>query len=307
MSTRRTCLVIAATVVTASGASAAVAAPRAEYVSVNSYIPARIDARIGFIPSHGMPQTPVSVRYGGKSFRFLYQNSAVVWPHNELILSTLSKRYASSVAGGFVDRRLTARQRKRLVVRLDLGRDADVLVVAKSHPACGAGLTTGQAADIARGKIERWSQVVSLPAGAPDTIAVRAESDSTGFKVPRWGLRASRDYAKGSAGAADGGLAQAARGDQAVAGLTSWSRARAYGAAVCSVPIAGIAPSDATVFALSYPAAYPISYVVPSKPFRPSKLSRAIMKGFVDWLGSADTAALFRARGMLLVTDGPPT
>ena len=300
---RLTCLVLA---VLASGTSVAVAAPRAEYASVNSYIPARIDARIGFIPSHGMPQTPVSVRSGGKSYRFLYQNSAVVWPHNELILSTLSKRYASSVAGGFVDRRLTARQRKRLVARLDLGRDADVLVVAKGHPACGAGLTAAQAADIARGKIERWSQVVSLPVGAPDKIAVRAESESTGFKVPRWGLRASRDYAKGSVGAVDGGLAQAAGGDQAVAGLTSWSRARAYGAVVCTVPIAGVTPTDATVFALSYPAAYPISYVVPRSPFRASKLSRAIMKGFLDWLGGADAAALFRARGMMLVADGPP-
>ncbi len=303
MRIRLTCLVLA---VLASSASVAAAAPRAEYASVNSYIPARIDARIGFIPSNGMPQRPVSVRSGGKTYRFLYQNSAVVWPHNELILSTLGKRYASSVAGGFIDRRLTARQRKRLVVRLDLGRDADVLVVAKGHPACAAGLTAAQASDIARGKIERWSQVVSLPAGAPDKIAVRAESDSTGFKVPRWGLRAGSDYAKGSVGAADGGLAQAAGGDQAVAALTSWTRARAYAGTACSVPIGGVAPTNASVFGLSYPAAYPISYVVPRSPFRPSKLSRAIMKGFIDWLGGADAAAMFRTRGMMLVADGPP-
>jgi hypothetical protein len=56
------------------------------------------------------------------------------------------------------------------------------------------------------------------------------------------------------------------------------------------------------VFALRYPAAYPISYVVPRSPFRPPKLSRAI----IDWLRGADACALFRTRGMMLVADGPP-
>jgi hypothetical protein len=124
--------------------------------------------------------------------------------------------------------------------------------------------------------------------------------------VPRWGVRDGRKYARGARGAADGGLAQAAGGDQAVAGLTSWTRARAYGLNVCSVPINGVAPTDATVFALSYPAAFPISYVVPRSPFGASKLSRAMMKGFVDWLRGVDAAEQFRARGMMLVADGPP-
>ena len=278
---------------------------------VNSYIPARIDAMIGFIPSHGMNpagRAPrlTTVRQGGKTFRFYYQNSAVVWPHSGLILSTLAGRYASATAGGFVDRRLSARQRKRLVVRADLGRDADVLVVAADHPACSTGLTASQARGIARGSIARWSQVVALPAGAPDAIAVRVEQGSTGAKVPRWGVRDGRKYARGARGAADGGLAQAAGGDQAVAGFTSWTRARAYGRNVCSVPIDGVAPTDQTVFALSYPAAFPISYVVPRSPFRASKLSRAMMTGFVDWIRGPDAAEQFRARGMMLVADGPP-
>jgi hypothetical protein len=198
---------------------------------VNSYIPARIDAMIGFIPSHGMNppgRAPrlTTVRYGGKTFRFFYENSAAVWPDTGLILSTLDRRYASPTAGAFVDRHLTARLRKRLAVRADLGRDADVLVVAKDHPVCSAGVTASQARGIARGSIERWSQVVDLPAEAPDAIAVRVEKGSTGGKVPRWGVRDGRKYASGARGAADGGLAQAAEGDQAVAGLTSWTRAR---------------------------------------------------------------------------------
>jgi hypothetical protein len=311
MPTRRTCVALAAIVVPALAAAPAAGAPRAEHAMVNSYIPARIDAMIGFIPSHGMNPAGsaprlTTVRHGGKTFRFYYENSAVVWPRTGLILSTLSGRYASATAGGFVDRRLTARQRKRLVVRADLGRDADVLVVAKDHPACSAGLTPSQARGIARGSIERWSQVVGLPAGASDAIAVRVEQGSAGEKVPRWGVRDGRGYPRGARGAPDGGLAQAAGGDQAVAGLTSWTRARAYGSAVCNVPIDGVAPTDSTVFALSYPAAFPISYVVPRSPFGASRLSRAMMKGFVDWLRGADAAEQFRARGMMLVADGPP-
>jgi len=307
----RTCIAFAAIGVSALVAAPAAGAPRAEYAMVNSYIPARIDAMIGFIPSHGMNppgRAPrlTTVRYGAKTFRFFYQNSAVVWPDTALILSTLARRYASTMAGAFVDRRLTARQRKRLAVRADVGRDADVLVVARDHPVCSAGLTASQARGIARGGIERWSQVVNLPVGAPDAIAVRVEKGSTGAKVPRWGVRDGPKYARGARGAADGGLAQAAGGDQAVAGLTSWTRARAYGSSVCSVPIDGVAPTDATVFALSYPAAFPISYVVPRFPFGASKLSRAMMKGFVDWLRGADAAEQFRARGMMLVADGIP-
>jgi hypothetical protein len=163
-----------------------------------------------------------------------------------------------------------------------------------------------QARAIANGSIERWSQVVALPAGAPDAIAVRVEQDSIGAKVPRWGVRDGRKYPRSARGAADGGLGQAAAGDQAVAGLTSWTRARAYRASVCSVPINGVAPTDAAVFTLSYPAAFPITYVVPRSPFRASKLSRAIMKGFIDWLRGPEAAEQFRSRGMMLVADEPP-
>ncbi len=306
MPTRRTRIALAAIVLPALAAAPAAAAPSYEYAIVHSYIPTRIDSMIGFIPSHGMDPPGKTVRYGGKTFRFFYQNSSSVGWGTGLVLSTLSRKYASTTAGAFIDRRLTARQRKRLAVRVDLGRDADVLVVAKDHPACGAGLTAAQARAIARGKIVRWSQVVALPAGAPDAIAVRVEKASPGVKVPRWGVRDGRKYASGARGAADGGLAQAAGGDRAVAGITSWTRARAYGRSVCSVPIDGVAPTDANVFALSYPAAFPITYVVPRSPFRSSRYTRAMMKGFVDWLGGPDAAALFRARGMMMVADGPP-
>ena len=42
-----------------------------------------------------------------------------------------------------------------------------------------------------------------------------------------WGFIKDRKFAKGERGATDGGLGQVASGDQAVAALTSWTRARA--------------------------------------------------------------------------------
>ena len=144
---------LAAVVVPALAATPAAGAPRAEHAMVNSYIPARIDAMIGFVPSHGMnprARRVDAVRSGGRTFRFVYQNSAVVWPRTSMILSALSGRYASTAAGGFVDRPLTAKQRRRLVVRLDLGRDADVLAVAKDHAACATGSRPPGARDRAR-------------------------------------------------------------------------------------------------------------------------------------------------------------
>lgn len=55
MPTRRTCIALAAAIVVpAMAASPAASAPSADYAVVQSYIPARIDPMIGFIPSHGM-------------------------------------------------------------------------------------------------------------------------------------------------------------------------------------------------------------------------------------------------------------
>ncbi len=115
-----------------------------------------------------------------------------------------------------------------------------------------------------------------------------------------------RRFAPAARGASDGGLGEAASGDLAVAGLTSWSRARGYGDSVCAVPIDGVAPTDVTVHALEYVAAYPITYVVARALQRAPRRSRAMMKGFIDWLAGPEAAEQFRARGMMLTADGPP-
>jgi hypothetical protein len=304
-------------VAAATSAALALAPPataqRADYAQVSSYIPARIDSLIGFIPSHGMnpagqPASPTTVQLGDRTYRFVYQNSAVVWPDTGLILRTLARSsgYAAASSGAFVDRRLTARNRRRLVVRADLGREADILVVARDHPACAAGLTRAQARGIARGTIQRWSEVVALPPGQPDVIALRVQTDAYGDMEPHWGVRDARRFAPGARGASDGGLGQAASRDLAVAGLTSWSRGRAYGSSVCVVPVNGVAPTDSTVYELRYPAAYPITYVVARALSRAPRKSRAMMKGFIDWLQGPQAAEQFRARGMMLTADGPP-
>jgi hypothetical protein len=287
-------------------AAPAAAAPRVESVKVNSIIPARVDDLIGFTPVAGIGRQIQSVRYGGRSFRFRYFNSTTGAADTARVLTSLGGRYASATHGGFVDGRVPAARRKRVLVRADLGRDADVVVVAADHPACGAGITTAQAQGIARGTITRWSQILSLPAGQPDVIDVRVQTGSLGTMVPRWGVTGNRRYAGAARPAADGGVAQAARGDRAVAGLTSWSRARRSVSGVCAVPVDGVAPADASVFALRYPAAFPISYAVSHTLAKASRNTRAVMAGFVKWLKGPDAAKMFRQSGMLLVADGPP-
>lgn len=304
-SRRLACPFAAAILLGALALAPPASAKRVEYAHAMSYIPLRVDSLIGFIPSHGMhqPVRPYKVRFGKRTYRFVYQNSSAVWPDTGMILRTLAKS-GPGVRGAFVDRELTKRQRKRLVVRADLGRDADVLAVAAGHPACEAGLSRKQARRIARGKIRRWSDVAPTAAGQPDAIAVRFTTLS-GAVEPRWGLTDRKQLPPGARGAADGGLSQAANGDLAVAALTSWSRARRFGASVCAAPIGGTAPTDLTVHSLRYRPAYRITYVVPRAARRSSRLSRAALKGFVDWLKGPQAAEQFSARGMMLKSEPP--
>ena len=65
--------------------------------------------------------------------------AAVVGPSARLYLKNMirNRRYPSP-QGIFLDRKLKRTERRYLQVRLDLARDADVLVVARDHPACAA-------------------------------------------------------------------------------------------------------------------------------------------------------------------------
>src|SRR5215218_864804 len=133
---------------------------------VNALLPMRIAEQIGFVPVVGMQRLgAVSVRAGGNTYRGEWINSLATRLSTTQALKEI-RRFGNSYAT-YADRKLTGTERRKFDVLLDLGRDADVLVVQAGHPAC-AGLTLAQARGIASGRITNWSAV-----GGAGAIALR--------------------------------------------------------------------------------------------------------------------------------------
>jgi hypothetical protein len=284
-------------------------AQRVESTFFNSVIPIRVDHLIGFTPTtfgihpQGQRVVPITVRVGGRKYRYIFGNaSAVVGPSGDIYLRNLirGRRYPSP-EGIFLDRRLKPAERRHVQVRADLGRDADVLVVGRGHPACDKGVSRKAARGIAAGKIRRWSAAgVAAPAGA-DAIALRRAGTGIERSVePRFG--ASGRLPRGARAVGDGGLSEAASGNLSIAAVTSWSRARVYQATTCAVPVGGGAPNDESVRRLSHPDAYPISFVT----LKRLRSVRPIAAAFLQYLTSPRAAGLFRQRGMLLAKEEWP-
>jgi hypothetical protein len=290
-------------------APAAASAQRVEDVFFNSVIPMRIDHVIGFTPTtfamypRGKPIVPITVRYGGHTHRYVFGNAAaVVGPSASIFMRNMIRgRRHPSAQGIFLDRRLTARERRYVRVRADLGRDADVLAVHRDHPACVSGVSRAAARGIAAGTIGSWSQAgVPAPPGG-DAIALRrAGTGVDRFAEPRFGARARMP--DGARAAADGGLSEAASGDLSVAAITSWSRARAFQRETCAVRVGGAAPTDASVADLSHPDAYPISFVA----LRRLRSATPIVSAFLRYLTGPQATDSLRARGMLLAKEAWP-
>jgi hypothetical protein len=300
---------LVAAAVAAFLAAPVTASAKTEDTFFNSVIPSRIDHLIGFTPTTyaihpiGQPVVPITVRVGGRTHRYTFGNAAaVVGPSASIYLKNMirGRRYPSP-QGVFLDRRLKKAERRHLKVRLDLGRDADVLAVSSGHPACSSGISRAAARGIAAGTIRTWSQAgVPAPAGG-DAIALRRAGTGTDrFVEPRFGAGAK--LPSGAHAARDGGLSEAAAGDTEVAAVTSWSRARAFQGATCAVPIGGSAPTDASVRALSHPDAYPISFVT----LKRLRSVRPIAAAFVKYLTGTRATTSFRQRGMLLRTEEWP-
>jgi hypothetical protein len=277
----------------------------------NSVIPSRVDHLIGFAPtSFGIhprdePLRPLRVRVRGRTYRYLFSTaSAVVAASPDIYLrNMIRQRRYPGLQGVFLDRRLTAAERRYMVVRADLGRDADVLAVASGHPACASGVSRAVARGIAKGAIRTWSAAgVPTPAGG-DAIALRRAGD--GFErasEPRFG--AGYLAPKSARVTRDGGLSEAASGNQAIAAVTSWSRARSYGSSTCAVRVGGAAPDDTSVRALTHPDAYPISFVTMKRLYtRRNPLVLPITMAFVKFVAGPRGTSAFRERGMLLVKD----
>jgi hypothetical protein len=288
---------------------ATASAQRVEETFFNSVIPARVDHLIGFTPTTfaihpaDQPLVPITVTVGGKTRRYVFGNAAaVVGPSAGIYLKNMirARRYPSP-EGIFLDRKLTTREKRYVKVRADLGRDADVLAVHRSHPACASGVSRAAARGIAAGTIRTWSAAgVPVPASG-DAIALRRAGTGTdGYAEPRLGARSRMPT--GAKAAFDGGLSAAASGDLSIAAVTSWSRARAYQQTTCAVPIDGAAPDDASVRALTHPDAYPIAFVT----LRRLRSARPIAAAFVQYLTGPAATDSFRGRGMLLVKEEWP-
>jgi len=191
-------------------------------------------------------------------------------------------------------------------LRADLGRDADVLVVARGHPACASGVSRTAARGIAAGKIRTWSAAGVPQPASGDAITLRRAGDVYGeFAEPRFG--ASGKIPAGARTAPDGGLSAAASGNLAIAAVTSWSRARAYQVTTCAVRVGGAAPSDASVRGVSHPDAYPITYVTLRRLSTPrDRAVPLITAAFLQYLTGPRGTSQFRKRGMLLLKDEWP-
>src|SRR5215213_9108817 len=297
-------LLIAASLLVPTAASA-----RPQSAFFNSVIPSRVDHLIGFTPTtfamypRGERVVPITVRVGGRRYRYIFDNAAAaVGPTAKLYLRNMIRaRRFPSPQGIFLDRRLKAAERRYVEARADLGRDADVLAVGRGHPACAAGVSRAVARGIAAGTIHTWSAAgVPTPASG-DAIALRrAGSGIDRFVEPRF--RAGIRLPHGARAASDGGLSEAASGRLAIAAVTSWSRARAFQRTTCAVPVAGAAPNDTSVRALSHPDAYPISFVT----LRRLRAVRPIVAAFLKYLTGPRATASFRRRGMLLVKEEWP-
>jgi hypothetical protein len=306
---RRLALCLALIIAACLVAPATVSAKRVEDTFFNSTIPSRVDHLIGFTPTTfaihpvGQPVVPITVRVGGRTYRYTFSNAAAgVGPSADIFLRNMirARRYPSP-EGIFLDRRLKPRERRHVRVRADLGRDADVLAVSSGHPACASGVSRAAARGIAAGKIRTWSQAgVPTPASG-DAIALRRAGDGVDrFVEPRF--RAGYRLPPGARAARDGGLSEAASGNPAIAAVSSWSRARAFQGTTCAVPVGGAAPSDASVRAMSHPDAYPISFVT----LKRLRAVGPIAAAFLQYLTGPRATASFRQRGMLLVKQAWP-
>jgi hypothetical protein len=134
-------------------ARATASARRVEDTFFNSAIPSRVDHLVGFTPTTfaihppGQRVVPIAVRIGGRRYRYTFGNAAaVVGPTANIFLKNMirARRYPSP-EGIFLDRRLKAAERRHVRMRVDLGRDADVLAVSSDHPACASGVSRAAA------------------------------------------------------------------------------------------------------------------------------------------------------------------
>lgn len=267
---------------------------------VRAAIPMKVDRHIGFIPVNTMGRLPSFRMYvsGGQYVRGPWVNFTITRDSMSQELGYMRRGVGNGMVT-FTDRALKRSEKSRFTQVADFGRDADVIVVKRGHPACTTGLTMAQARGIASGRITNWSRVGATPADAPDRIAVRHVAVTPGYVEPRFGTGAKPKVGKGTR---DGGISEAAV-DGSVAGITAWSLAR-YRSDVCAVPLGGVPATNTTVHSLKFPGAFPVGIVAPRKVLRNGYHKRLITR-FAKFFESEAAAKLMRRTGLLIKKDTP--
>jgi hypothetical protein len=169
--------------------------------------------------------------------------------------SALRNARNTGTAGAFVDRRLTAAERRAWHSQL-VWIDGDVLVVNTSNPLC----TSGTSRAAARSKLATATRGTwYAPAGL------------TGDPEYLFGLHPRKRGASGYGKAVRIVDEQAAIGavasDPTAIAAVAWSAARGAVAAgaVCAVPLGGVTASEATLRTGRYPASVPVSFAWPRR------------------------------------------
>ena len=121
----------------------------------------RVWDEVGFIPIKGIQPDFFhrrTVKAGSTTYKVRWNNVTLNRRSTSSALREADEdgaRVPRFYPAVFTDRDLTAAERRRFDVLLDLGRDADVLVVNRDNPVCASGLSLAQARGIARGTITR--------------------------------------------------------------------------------------------------------------------------------------------------------
>lgn len=301
--------------VTGALAPAAEGRTLSTYVQVRVYSPTAVDAHVGWMPlSLFPPRDRVRFTADGTSYIGTWANAVIAGGTTSDALKLMGRRYSYGTEQVVVtDRRLTARERKRFTVRTRLFRDADVLVVSADHPVCATGLSLTQARAIATGRIRQWAEVVT--GATTDTIAVRYRVNAVKAAELRFGtrlmpyrttrgIRYRTTYAASARGLTDAGVGAAARGDHAIAAVTSWSHVGRLRSPICVVPLGGVRAGHDTVASLRFPGAYSVDLVAARR--LKNGYVRKLVALFVARMGSAKAKDQLRARGLLVAGDPVP-
>ena len=214
-------------------APATASAQRVEDTFFNSVIPSRVDHLIGFTPTtfaihpRGQQVVPITVRVGGRTYRYIFGNAAAaVGPSADIYLRNMIRGAALPEPAGHLRRpaahgcRAPSREgargprpRRRRARR------------ARGHPACASACPAQPRA----GSPRAGSAPGRRPAFRPRRAATRSRCGARAAGSTGSSSRASAPQAMPRARRRrDGGLSEAASGNLAIAAVTSWSRARAF-------------------------------------------------------------------------------